>query len=102
MDRPRVVITGLGMVTPLGNDAASTWSALVEGRSGAAPITLFDATDFGVRFACEVKRFEPEELLGNKLVRELDRFSELAIVAADEAAADAGLTLAEREETRAG
>ncbi len=102
MDRPRVVITGLGMVTPLGNDTPSTWSALVDGRSGAAPITRFDATDFGVRFACEVKRFEPEALLGNKLVRELDRFSELAIAAADEAVADAGLTLAEREETRAG
>lgn len=100
--RRRVVITGIGIVSPLGHDAGSTWRALVEGRSGAAPISLFDASDATVRFACEVKGWEPERLLGSKLVRELDRFSEFAIVAANEAIADAGLELSESEQTRAG
>jgi 3-oxoacyl-[acyl-carrier-protein] synthase II len=102
MDRPRVAITGLGMVTPLGHDVASTWASLVEGRSGAGPITLFDASEFAVRFACEVKAWQPEAHLGNRLTRELDRFSELAIVAADQAIADAELSLDENEQTRAG
>ena len=98
----RVAITGLGIVSPLGHDTPSTWRALVAGASGAAPITLYDASEAPVRFACEVKAWEPERLLGGKLVRELDRFSEFAIVAADEAVADAGLVLTEQENVRAG
>jgi 3-oxoacyl-[acyl-carrier-protein] synthase II len=101
-DASRVVVTGIGMVTPLGHDTTSTWDALVDGRSGAAPITLFDTSGFAVRFACEVKAWTPERYLGSKVLRELDRFSELALVAANEAIGDAGLALTEAEETRAG
>lgn len=102
MARQRVVVTGLGCVTPVGNDVASTWEALVAGKSGAAEITLFDASAFAVRFACEVKGYDPEQFLPKKKRKELDRFSELAIGAASMAIADAGLVLTEREETRAG
>ena len=65
----RVVITGMGAVTPCGLDAGSTWEALLAGKSGAAPITLFDASDFAVRFACEVKGWEPTAHIEKKKVR---------------------------------
>ncbi len=102
MSRLRVVVTGLGLVTPVGQDVPSSWSAIVAGQSGAGPITLFDAEPFAVHFACEVKNWRPQDKLGNKLVKELDRYSELALVAADEAVKDAGLTLTEEAEERAG
>ncbi|NUP07900.1 MAG: beta-ketoacyl-ACP synthase II [Polyangiaceae bacterium] len=102
MSRSRVVITGIGMVTPLGHDTPSTWASLVEGRSGAGPITQFDPSSFAVQFACEVKDWRAETYLGGKLCRELDRFSEFAIVAADEAVRDAGLSITEEREERAG
>jgi 3-oxoacyl-[acyl-carrier-protein] synthase II len=89
--RERVVITGLGAVTPLGNDVPSFWKALVAGRSGVAPIALYDASDQAVRIAAEVKDFEPAALLGRKQVRRTDRFTQLALVATDEAVLDAGL-----------
>jgi 3-oxoacyl-[acyl-carrier-protein] synthase II len=89
--RERVVITGLGAVTPLGNDVPSYWTALVAGRSGVAPITLYDASDQAVRIAAEVKEFDPAALLGRKQARRTDRFTQLALVAADEAVLDAGL-----------
>lgn len=102
MSRLRVVVTGLGLVTPLGQDVPSSWSAIVAGQNGCGPITIFDAEPFAVHFACEVKNWRPEEKLGKKLVKELDRYSELSLVAADEAMKDSGLTLDEEAEERAG
>lgn len=87
----RVVITGLGTINPLGNDVASTWSALMAGKSGAAPITLFDASLHRTHFACEVKGFDPNAFFDFKEQRKLDRFSMLAYVAAEEALKDAAL-----------
>lgn len=82
----RVVVTGLGLVTPLGNDVESTWAALLAGKSGAAPITLFDAgEEFDVRFACEVKDFEPEQYMERKEVRRTDRFAQFALAASQQA-----------------
>jgi 3-oxoacyl-[acyl-carrier-protein] synthase II len=91
--RERVVVTGLGAVTPIGNDVPALWASLIAGRSGVGPITLFDASDQGVRIAAEVKDFDPSERLGRKQARRTDRFTQLALVAADEAVADAGLAL---------
>jgi 3-oxoacyl-[acyl-carrier-protein] synthase II len=89
--RRRVAITGIGLVTPIGNDVASTWAALDEVRNGAAPITLFDASGFPTQIAAEVKGFDAEALLGTKRARRSARFSQLAIMAGREAFADAGL-----------
>lgn len=85
------VITGIGAVTPLGHDVPTTWRRLVAGESGVAPITLFDASELPTRIAAEVKDFDAEALLGTKRARRSARFSQLAIVAAREAFADAGL-----------
>jgi 3-oxoacyl-[acyl-carrier-protein] synthase II len=85
------VITGIGAVTPLGNDVPTSWRRLVAGESGVAPITLFDASDLPTRIAAEVKNFDAEALLGTKRTRRSARFSQLAIIAAREAFADAGL-----------
>jgi len=85
------VITGIGAVTPLGLDAATTWRGLVEGASGVGPVTAFDASGLPVRIAAEVKGFDPEGLLGPKRFRRSARFTQLAIAAAREAVADAGL-----------
>ena len=87
----RVVVTGMGAVTPLGPDVASTWAAMVAGRSGVAPITLFDASGLAVRIAAEVKGFVPEAHFGRKDARRIDRFAQLAVVAARQAVADSGL-----------
>ena len=78
-------MTGLGLVTPLGNDVESTWSALIEGRSGAGPITLFDATDQDVRFACEVKDFDPSPFMDRKEVKRSDRFVQFSLATAEQA-----------------
>ena len=87
----RVVVTGIGTLTPLGNNLQDYWNNLVAGVSGAAPITLFDASKFKTRFACEVKGFDPTQFMEKKEARKLDRFAQLAIVASDMAVADAGL-----------
>src|SRR5690606_32255676 len=88
----RVVVTGVGLVTPVGLDVETTWSSLLAGRSGAGTITHFDATsDFDVRFACEVKGFEPEQYMERKEVRRTDRFAQLAIAASHQAMEHAGL-----------
>jgi 3-oxoacyl-[acyl-carrier-protein] synthase II len=87
----RVAITGLGMVTPLGTDVPSTWDALVAGRSGAGPITRFDPVLSPVKFACEVKGFEPARFLDKKEIRRYDLFAQFAIAAAEEAVTDACL-----------
>ncbi len=94
IDRRRVVITGIGAVTPLGNDIESTWTALIAGESGAGPITQFDCTGFHSTFACEVKDFDPTAWIDYKATRRQDRFTHLAIAAARMAEADSGLEIA--------
>ena len=92
--RRRVVITGLGMVSPLGLDAESSWASLVAGESGAGPITQFDTTGYPVRFACEVKHFDPTRWVDYKSTRRMDRFTQLALAAARQAEADSGVDVA--------
>ena len=89
--RRRVVVTGLGAITPVGNDVATTWQALVGGVSGGAPITRFDASEFKVRFACEVKGFDAGLYMDRKEARRADLFTQYAMGAAVQAMADAGL-----------
>ncbi len=91
MGERRVVITGMGVVTPLGNDLKSTWAALTAGKSGAGPITAFDATDYPSRIAAELKDFVPENYVLPKEVKRFDRFSLFAMAASKEAWADSGL-----------
>ena len=87
----RVVVTGLGALTPIGNTAPEFWNGLLNGVSGAGPITRFDATNYKTRFACEVKHFDPAQFIDKKEVRRLDRFAQFAIVSSDEAIKDSGL-----------
>src|SRR3989442_10721056 len=89
--RRRVAITGLGVVTPLGTSVPSTWEGLIAGRSGAGPITRFDPARSPVKFACEVKAFNPAQYMDKKEVRRFDLFAQFAIGAADQAVADACL-----------
>lgn len=91
MQLKRVVVTGLGAVTPIGNNVNDYWNALINGVSGAAPITLFDASKFKAQFACEVKNFNPENYVDRKEARKMDRFAQLGIAASTEAVTDAGL-----------
>src|SRR5207302_2626874 len=90
----RVAVTGLGAITPLGHDAASSWDSCRNGRSGIAPITLFDATPMPTRIGGEVKGFDGEAVVGKKEVRRTSRCSQLAIAAAREAVTDSGLEIA--------
>src|SRR2546429_8319312 len=92
--RRRVVLTGLGAVTPLGLDVESTWSSLLAGDSGAAEITQFDHSDYKVHFACEVKDFDPTEWIDRKDARRMDRFTHLVLAAARQAEADSGIDIA--------
>jgi 3-oxoacyl-[acyl-carrier-protein] synthase II len=96
--RRRVVITGLGALTPLGNDVPTTWARLIAGESGAGPITQFDATDYPVRFACEVKDFDPAQWIDRKQARRMDRFAQLVVAAARQAEADSGLEIAKESD----
>ena len=91
MEFKRVVITGMGALTPLGNSVDEYWNGLINGVSGAAPIQLFDAAKFRTKFACEVKNFEPTDFLDKKEARKIDRFTQFALVASDQAMLDAGL-----------
>jgi 3-oxoacyl-[acyl-carrier-protein] synthase II len=93
MQLKRVVVTGLGALTPIGNNVEEYWEALVNGVSGAGPITHFDASKSKTRFACEVKNFEPTDFISRKEARKMDRFTQYAMVASDEAIADANLNL---------
>jgi len=99
--RRRVVVTGLGAVTPLGLDVESTWSSLLAGESGAGAITQFDHTDYPVHFACEVKDFDPTDWIDRKQARRMDRFTHLILAAARQAVADSGLEI-EKEPDRVG
>ena len=92
MNPRRVVVTGLGALTPIGNTVSDYWDGLVNGRSGAAPITYFDASEFKTQFACELKNFDANDFFDRKEARKLDRFAQYAIVSSDEAIADAGIT----------
>lgn len=92
MDLKRVVVTGLGAITPLGKSVPEYWDNLIKGVSGADHITQFDVTNFKTRFACEVKNFEPTDFLDRKEARKLDRFTQFALIASDEAVKDAGIT----------
>ena len=96
--RRRVVITGVGALTPLGNDAETFWKNLIAGESGAGPITSFDTTGYTVQFACELKNFEPTDWVDAKSVRRMDRFALLSIGAARMAEADCGLAIAPEAE----
>jgi 3-oxoacyl-[acyl-carrier-protein] synthase II len=90
----RAVVTGIGAVTPLGNDVESSWASLIAGESGAGPITHFDSANYPVHFACEAKGFEPEQYIDRKTARKMDRFTHLVLAAARQAEADAGLDIA--------
>ncbi len=91
MELKRVVVTGMGAITPIGNSANEYWDGLVNGVPGADMITLFDASKFRTRFACEVKGFEPTQFLDRKEARKIDRFTQFALVVSDEAMKSAGL-----------
>ena len=98
----RVVVTGLGAVTPIGNDVAQYWEGLCSGRNGVAAITLFDASRHACRFAAEVKGFDPSGWLEPKEAKRWDRFCQFGVVAAKQAVADAGLTIDDRNTHRVG
>jgi 3-oxoacyl-[acyl-carrier-protein] synthase II len=98
----RVVVTGVGLVSPLGIGTEETWQALLAGRSGAGPITLFDASQHSTRFACEVKGFDPLDWIEKKEVKKVDRFIQFAIGASDLALKDAAFTVAPPEAGRVG
>ncbi|CAI8171226.1 MAG: 3-oxoacyl-[acyl-carrier-protein] synthase 2 [Bacteroidota bacterium] len=102
MLRRRVVVTGIGALTPIGNTKDAYWNALVAGTSGAAPITYFDASKFKTQFACEVKNFDPLTHFDRKEARKMDRFTQYAMVASDEAIQDAGLDLEVVDKSKVG
>ena len=102
MELKRVVVTGLGAISPLGNTLAETWEGLINGRSGAGPITQFDASKFKTQIACEVKNFDPSLYVYRKEARKCDRYSLLAIGAAKQAVADAAMDLDHEDKNRIG
>lgn len=102
MELKRVVVTGLGAVTPLGNTPEETWKNMVKGVSGAAPITLFDATTFKTQFACEVKNWNPNEWIDRKDARKMDRYAQLAMASAVQGVKDSGLDLDQVDKNRVG
>ena len=102
MELKRVVVTGLGAVTPVGNTPEETWENLVAGKSGAAPITLFDSSKFKTQFACEVKNLDLNVYLDRKESRKLDRFTQLAMVSAMQGVKDSGLDLEKEDMNRIG
>jgi 3-oxoacyl-[acyl-carrier-protein] synthase II len=92
MQARRIVVTGIGALTPIGNNVETYWNNLINGVSGADMITQFDASKFKTRFACEIKGFDPTEFMDRKEARKLDRFAQIALVASDQAVLDAGIT----------
>ncbi|HSB60340.1 MAG TPA: beta-ketoacyl-ACP synthase II, partial [Vicinamibacteria bacterium] len=101
-DKRRVVVTGVGLVSPVGIGTGESWAGLREGRSGAAPITLFDASHHSTRFACEVKGFDPLRWVEKKEVKKMDRFIHFAVAASDLAMKDAGFAVEPAEAERVG
>ena len=102
MSPRRVVVTGLGALTPIGNSVPAYWEGLISGKSGAAPITYFDATDFKTQFACELKGFNALDHFDRKEARKQDRFTQYAMVSSDEAILDAGITSENVDQGRVG
>ncbi len=102
MNLRRVVVTGLGALTPIGNTVPEYWEGLSKGVSGAAPITKFDASLFRTQFACEIKNLDVEQFLDRKEARKMDPFSQYAMISVDEAIRDSGLNLETTNLTRAG
>ena len=102
MELKRVVVTGLGALTPIGNNAAETWENALKGKSGAGPITHFDASLFKTKFACEVKNFNPADHFDRKKARQLDLYAMYALVAADEAVKDSGIAGENIDKNRVG
>ena len=102
MELKRVVVTGLGAVTPVGNNVEETWKNLVEGVSGAAPITQFDCSMFKTQFACEVKGLNVNEWIDRKEARKMDRYTQLALVSAAQAVKDSGMDLEKEDKNRIG
>lgn len=102
MNLKRVVVTGLGALTPIGNNVNEYWESLKNGVSGAAPITHFDPTNFKTRFACEIKNFDPTQFIDRKEVRRMDKFTQYALVSAQEAIDDSGIDLEKENKDRIG
>jgi len=102
MEQKRVVVTGLGALTPLGNNVSDFWNNLIEGKSGAAPITKFDTTKFKTKFACEVKNYDPLNYFERTEIRKMDPFAQYALVTSGEALKDSGLNLDAVDKTRVG
>ena len=98
----RVVVTGLGALTPIGNDLNDFWSGLIAGKSGSAPVTYFDTEKFKTKFACELKGFDPLEFLDRKQQRKMDRFTQYGMVSTDEAIIDSGIDLDKIDKLRVG
>ena len=102
MELKRVVVTGLGALTPIGNNIEEYWEGLVSGKSGSAPITYFDTEKFKTKFACEIKNFNVEDYFDRKEARKLDKFAQYALVASDEAIKDSGINLETVDKLRVG
>ena len=102
MQNKRVVVTGLGALTPIGNGIPAYWDGLISGKSGSAPISYFDASKFKTKFACELKDYDPNDHFDRKEARKMDRFTQYAMVASDEAIDDAGFHLESLDKTRVG
>jgi len=102
MELKRVVVTGLGALTPIGNNISEYWDGLIAGKSGAAPISYFDTEHFKTKFACEIKNFDTKAYFDRKELRRLDRFAQYAMVSSDEAIADSGIDLNNVDKYRVG
>ena len=102
MELKRVVVTGLGAVTPVGLNVEETWNNLLAGKSGAAPITLFDCSKFKTQFACEVKGLNVNDWIDRKEARKLDRYTQLAMISAMQAVKDSGMDLETEDKNRIG
>ena len=98
----RVVVTGLGALTPIGNNVKEYWDSLITGVSGAAPITYFDATNFKTQFACELKGFKIEDHMDRKEARRMDRYAQYAVVSSTAAVDDASIDLENLDKARVG
>lgn len=102
MELKRVVVTGLGAVTPLGNTPEETWQGMLAGKSGAGPITQFDASKFKTQFACEVKGLNVSDWLDRKEARKIDRYTQLAMISAIQGVKDSGIDLEKVDKNRIG
>ncbi|MGB5361636.1 MAG: beta-ketoacyl synthase N-terminal-like domain-containing protein, partial [Eudoraea sp.] len=102
MQLKRVVVTGLGALTPIGNNIEEYWKGLMEGKSGSAPITYFDTEKFKTKFACELKNFDSQNYFDRKEARKLDKFAQYALISSDEAIIDSGLDLEKIDKFRVG